>query len=390
MKRPRSITIFSSLYPFVVLFLVPEIINGVIFSFWFIVELINQSDFGRTMEFHVGLGLIYLVIVYGVLFLVGTVTLIFVIWNIIRAIKISKELLSLSEKARKSIMFTNVIYAIFIICALLLFNYCNFPGRSDIKAYSSANQKNISCKESNNRKIIKALDLFILPYFVFSVYFFSRRKTKELFKLRNTDSRRLIDCAQPDIIQSKKVQVVRNQIHYLDNSFSNISKQLDNSFRNISKQIVNSYPSLSGIAKKRFRFLIDKIKSTFRMRTGNKSTTEKFISAMGWTNLLLILLSIPTKFILLLNFISAGWAEVLRAFIGLFSGRTFPSLTTSNNSEIIFLILGAAYGLYHIILIFLFLITLRKVTRISTYFWGSISVVILVIFSIMGFNFRWT
>ena len=132
MKRPRSITIFSSLYPFVVLFLVPEIINGVIFSFWFIVELINQSDFGRTMEFHVGLGLIYLVIVYGVLFLVGTVTLIFVIWNIIRAIKISKELLSLSEKARKSIMFTNVIYSIFIICALLLFNYCNFPGRSDI------------------------------------------------------------------------------------------------------------------------------------------------------------------------------------------------------------------------------------------------------------------
>ena len=331
------------------------------------------------MESHVGLGLIYLVIVYGVILLVGIVTLIFVIWNIIRAIKISKELLNLSEKARKSIMFKNLIYATFIICALLLFNYCNLPRRSDIKAYSSANQKNISCKESNNRKIIKTIDLFILPYFAFSAYFFSRRKTKELFKMHNTDSMRRIDCAQPVIIKSKKVQVFRNQIHYLDNSF-----------RNIGKQILGSYPNLSGIAKKRLRFLKDKIKSTFRMRTGNKSTTEKFVSAMGWTNFLLILLAIPTKFILLLYFMSAGWAEVLRAFMGLFSGRTFPSLTTLNNSGFIYLNLGSAYGLYHIIVIFLFLKTLRKVTRISTYFWGTLSVIILVIFTIMGFNFRWT
>ena len=379
MKRPRSITIFSSLYPFVVLLLVPEIINGVIFSFWFIIELINQSDFGRTMESYVGLGLIGLIIVYGVLLLVGIVTLIFVIWSIIRAIIISKDLLSLSEKARKSIMFTNLIYATFIICALLLFNYCNLPGRSNIKAYSSANQKNISCKESDNRNIIKTIDLFILPYFAFSAYFFSRRKTKELFKIDNTDGMRVIDCSQPVIALNKKVQVLRSLIHYLDNSF-----------RNIGKQILGSYPNISGIAKKRLRSLKDTIKTTFRMRTGNKSTTEKFVSAMGWTNLLLILLAIPTKFILLLYFISAGWAEVLRAFIGLFSGRTFPSLTTLNNSEIIFLVLGAAYGLYHIILIFLFLITLRKVTRISTYFWGTISVIILVVFTIMGSNYHWT
>jgi hypothetical protein len=379
MKRPRSITIFSSLYPFVVLLLVPEIINGVIFSFWFIIELINQSDFGRTMEFHVGLGLIYLIIVYGVLFLVGIVTLIFVIWIIIRAIMISKDLLRLSEKARKSIMFTNLIYATFIICALLLFNYCNFPGRSNIKAHSSANQKNISCKESNNRKIIQTIDLFILPYFAFSAYFFSRRKTKERFKIDNTDGMRFVDCSQPVVTLNKKVQVLRSLIHYLDNSS-----------RNIGKQILGSYPNISGIAKKRLRSLKDKIKTTFRMRTGNKSTTEKFVSAMGWTNLLLILLAIPTKFILLLYFISAGWAEVVRAFIGLFSGRTFPSLTTLNNSEIVFLVLGAAYGLYHIILIFFFLITLKKVTRISTYFWGTISVIILVVFTKMGLNFHWT
>ena len=379
MKRPRSITIFSSLYPFVVLLLVPEIINGVIFSFWFIIELINQSDFGRTMESYVGLGLIYSIIVYGVLVLVGIVTLIFVIWIIIRAIIISKDLLSLSEKARKSIMFTNLIYATFIICALLLFNYCNFPGRSNIKAHSSANQKNISCKESKNRNIIKTIDLFILPYFAFSAYFFSRRKTKELFKIDNTDGMQVIECSQPVITPNKKVQVLRSLIHYLDNSS-----------RSIGKQILDSYPNISGIAKKRLRSLKDTIITTFRMRTGNKSTTEKFVSAMGWTNLLLILLAIPTKFILLLYFISAGWAEVLMTFIGLFSGRTFPSLTTLNNSEIVFLVLGAAYGLYHIILIFLFLITLRKVTRISTYFWGTISVIILVVFTIMGSNYHWT
>ena len=379
MKRPKSITIFSSLYPFVVLLLVPEIIYSVFFSCWYIIELINQSDFGRTMESHVGLGLIGLIIVYGVFFVVGIVTLSFVIWRIIRAIIISKKLLDLSEKARKDVIFTNLIYATFIICAFLLCNYCNLPGRSDIKPYSSANQKNISCTESDNRNIIKTIDMFIFPYFAFSVYFFSRRKTKELFKIDNTDGIRVIDCSQPVITPNKKVQVLRNLIHYLDNSS-----------RNIGKQILGSYPNISDIAKKRLRSLKDKIKTTFRMRTGNKSTTEKFVSAMGWTNILLILLAIPTKFILLLYFISAGWASVLRTFIGLISGSTLPSLTTLNNSEIIFFILGAAYGLYHIILILLFLITLRKVTRISTYFWGTVSVIILVVFTIMGLHFHWT
>lgn len=379
MKRPKSITIFSSLYPFAVLFLAPEIIYSVFFSCWYIIELINRSDFGRTMESYVGLGLIGLIIVYGVFIVVGIVTLSFVIWRIIRAIIISKKLLNLSEKARKIVIFTNVIYATFIICAFFLCNYCNLPGRSYIKSYSSANQKNISCAESDNRNIIKTIDMFIFPYFAFSVYFFSRRKTKKLFKMDNTDGMRVIDCSHPVIAPNNKVQVHMSLINYINN-YS----------RNIGKQILGSYPNISGITKKRVRSLKDQIKTTYRMRTGNKSTAEKIISAMGWTNILLILLAIPTKLILLLYFMSTGWASVLRAFIDLISGRTIPSLTTLNSSGIIFIVLGTSYSLYHIILTFLFLLTLRKVTRISTYLWGTLSVIILVIFTIMGFNFSWT
>jgi hypothetical protein len=331
------------------------------------------------MESHVGLGLIASIIIYGVFIVVGIVTLSLVIWRIFSAIKVSKKLLNLSEKARKAVILTNLIYATFIICAILLFNYCNLPGRSYTKPYSSANQEMIPCAESDHRNIIKSIDMFIFPYFAFSVYFFSRRKTKKLFKMDDTDGMGVIDSSHPVIAPQKKVQVLRSLIHYVDNSS-----------RKIGQLILGSYPNISGNAKKQLRSLKDNIKTTYRMRAGNKSTTEKLISAMGWTNLLLILLAIPTKFILLLFVMSAGWASVLRAFIELIATRTIPSFTTLDNSGIMFIILGAAYGLYHIILTFLFLITLRKVTRISTYFWGTLSVIILVLFTIMGFNFNWT
>jgi hypothetical protein len=144
------------------------------------------------------------------------------------------------------------------------------------------------------------------------------------------------------------------------------------------------------IKMKRLRFLKNKLKTTFKIRTGKKSPTEKLVSIMGWTHLVLIFLAIPLKLIRLLYFMSAGWAAVLRTFIGVFSRREFPVLTTLNNSGIVLIILGATYSLYHIILIALFLGALRKGANISTYFWGILSIIILVNFTIIGCIFEWT
>ena len=107
-------------------------------------------------------------------------------------------------------------------------------------------------------------------------------------------------------------------------------------------------------------------------------------------HLVLIFLAIPLGFARLLYFMSAGWASVLQACVVLVSGEELPSLTTLSNSWISIVTLGATYALYHVVLVSLFLVAARKGTRIGTYLFGMLSIVILVGFTIVGFGFRWT
>jgi len=181
-NRSRGITSLAISFPFFVLLLVPEITNSVIWLCWFIVESINHSSFGSVMETRVGLGLIYSIMVYVFFFVVGTTTLGFVIWRIVQGVKTARGLLSLSEKSRKTVIKTNFIYSIFIIVALFLCNYCNLPGRSDVKPFNDGIYERKACTEGNSRKGIQILDLLILPYYVYTIYYFTRPKVKEQFK----------------------------------------------------------------------------------------------------------------------------------------------------------------------------------------------------------------
>jgi hypothetical protein len=132
------------------------------------------------------------------------------------------------------------------------------------------------------------------------------------------------------------------------------------------------------------------MKTTSTVRTGNRSAAEKLVIVMGAVHLVSVFLAIPLKSLLLLYFMSAGWAAVLRAFMRLFSGEGLPPLTTLNDSQISIMALGATYAFYHIVLITLFLVVLKRRKSTSTFFWGTLSVVVLVGFTMVGFAFRWT
>ncbi len=132
------------------------------------------------------------------------------------------------------------------------------------------------------------------------------------------------------------------------------------------------------------------MKTTTKVRTGKKSAAEKLVLVMGGVHLGSVFLALPLKSLLLLYFMSAGWASVLQAFMGLFSGKELPPLTTLNDSQISIMALGATYAFYHIVLISLFLAVLKRGTSTSTYFFGTLSIVVLVGFTIVGFAFRWT
>jgi hypothetical protein len=178
----KTIALYARLYPLFVILLLPEITYSVLFAVWFLVESINHSGLGRTMETHVGLGIIFMIIVYGMFFVIGLAALLFSIWRIIRSFKVSKGLLNFSEQDRKSLIFANSIYTVFIIAALMFTNFCNLPGRSEVYSHSTTQ----TCKESTGRNVTKALDILILPYFVSSLFFFYRRRTRKLFSEKAT------------------------------------------------------------------------------------------------------------------------------------------------------------------------------------------------------------
>lgn len=181
-KEPtKAIRIFAWLHPVSVLLLLPEIAYSVSFACWYMVESINHSGLGRTMESHVGLGLLFMLLVYAVFLAISLATLLFTGWRIYRSVKVSKGLLKLSEQDRKAFILANTVYCVFLICALLFVNYCDLPGRAEAYSYDTS----YSCEEVPGHMIIKTLDILILPYFISSLFFFSRRKTKTLFTLQS-------------------------------------------------------------------------------------------------------------------------------------------------------------------------------------------------------------
>ncbi len=169
-------------YPFVVLLSLPEIANSGYWFCWYVVETINHSSLGRTMETYVGLGVIFMIVVYIFFLTVGLIIFILSIWLFVKALKVSKGLMNWLEKSRKSIVFTNFIYATFIACAFFLCNYCNLPGRSVEQRHSRAEGVKVECTEGLGRKSIKILDSFIVPYYLLSIYFFTRPRTRERFE----------------------------------------------------------------------------------------------------------------------------------------------------------------------------------------------------------------
>jgi len=109
-KGSRGITRLARLFPVFVLLLVPEMVNSVVWLCWFIVESINHSSFGSIMETRVGLGLIYLIVVYVFFFVVGATTLGFVIWRTVQGVKTARGLLNLSA------LLVHSLYVIIATC----------------------------------------------------------------------------------------------------------------------------------------------------------------------------------------------------------------------------------------------------------------------------------
>ena len=127
------------------------------------------------------------------------------------------------------------------------------------------------------------------------------------------------------------------------------------------------------------------------MRNKKKSRAiELIVLIMGCAHLLFLVLAIIFNFGLLLYFMSSGWILALKSFIGLFLGNGLSYSSILNSRQIIILSLGTIYGLYHITLILLFLIAARKFSMRITYFFGILSIVILVCYTVIGFNFTWT
>lgn len=190
-----------------------------------------------------------------------------------------------------------------------------------------------------------------------------------------------VDGAQFDITHSIGVQALTTLIH-----------DIDKKIRGIYQQTVEQLPYFSEIGKDGIHFVKNRLKISFGLRKGNKSSVEKIISVMGLTNLVLLLLSIPTRLIIILAFMSAGWAAALQIVIDLLSGKGLPSLGTQNASDGAVVYLGTAYGIYHVVIISLFLLVLKKAAGvgIGTYLWAFLSIAILITYTTMGFGFSWT
>jgi hypothetical protein len=168
----RATTAFAFLHPVFVLLLAPELVNCVLWTARFVTESLNQGDFGRAMEARVGLGLIYSLVVYGALFVVGVATLGFIVWRLIKGVKLARGLRKLSEKSRRMAIATSIVYAVFLVVALFVCNYCDLPSRAGAAT---------PCTESPGRRAVQVLDVLVLFYFAASAVYFTRPKVAGRF-----------------------------------------------------------------------------------------------------------------------------------------------------------------------------------------------------------------
>ena len=171
--RSRATTLFVSMHPFFVLLLAPEIVNSVLWIVRYTTESINRGDFGRAMEARVGLGLIFTLVVYGVVFVAGVATLGFIVWRVVKGIKLARGLRRRSEKSRRTVVTTALVHVAFLVVALFLCNDCNLPGRSGRAA---------PCTECSERRAVQVLDVLLLSYFAASAVYFTRSKIAGRFQ----------------------------------------------------------------------------------------------------------------------------------------------------------------------------------------------------------------
>ena len=127
----------------------------------------------------------------------------------------------------------------------------------------------------------------------------------------------------------------------------------------------------------------------FQIRRGRKSKPEIAVVAMGWVHLGMLILTVLSKFGLGLYFAAAGWAAVLRALPALFSGAQSRDLFIDNKA-ILLSGIGTGYALYHVVVLVLFVLALRRGVSVGTYLFAILSLIALISFTAVGFNFRWT
>lgn len=171
--RPGATTFFVSMYPFFVLLLAPEIVNCALWVVRFTTESINRGGAGRAMESHVGLGLIYSLMLYGALFVIGVLTLVFIVWRLVKGVKLARGLRGGSEKSRRAAVTTNLVHVVFLVIAMFVCNYCNLPGRSE---------RTVPCVEGSERRAVLVLDGIVLLYFAASTIYFTRSRVAGRFE----------------------------------------------------------------------------------------------------------------------------------------------------------------------------------------------------------------
>ena len=139
-----------------VLLLAPEIINCVLWTFRYVSEVLRQGSFGRVVDTRVGLGIIFSLVAYAVMGAIGLATLGFIVWRLVKGVRIAKGLLGLSNRSRRTAIVTNLVHVTFIVAALFFCNYCNLPNRSRATNRHGIETARKPCTESNSRRTVQA------------------------------------------------------------------------------------------------------------------------------------------------------------------------------------------------------------------------------------------
>ena len=168
----------SKIYPFVVFFVWVEIVYNIFIIFLILAEYTNHGKLARIIENQVGVGIIYLLILFFVALMVGIALLPYIFKFLVKTVKLSGRLASLYEDARKRVVFNNIIYLLFFVTVFLLYIYCE-TGRSpkSFRMEHIYNLKSLYCHKFKIRETLIVIDIFSFGYLGYSVYFLSKIKS---------------------------------------------------------------------------------------------------------------------------------------------------------------------------------------------------------------------